>query len=59
MAAQTQSCLLGPAPSELNRPIHWEPINPLGFPEFQSAWMPDLAAAPRSAGGRGQQVGQK
>lgn len=32
MAAQTQRVYLGPAPSELNRPIHWEPHKPFGAP---------------------------
>lgn len=49
MAAQTQLCLLGLwAPSELNRlPFIGSPINPLGLPEVQSAWMPSVAASPR------------
>lgn len=40
-------------------PFIGSPINPLGLPEVRSAWMPGLAAAPRSAGGHGQQVGQE
>lgn len=61
MAAQTQSCLLGPAPSELNRPIHWEPHKPFLSGSLRctapgrQAWLP----APRPAGGCGQQVGNE
>lgn len=40
-------------------PFIGSPINPLGLPEVQRAWTPGLAAAPRPAGGHGQQVGQE